>query len=244
MTRTRPDRTVVKSAIASMTARRSRTTPPTSFAVSAVTLATWPVIVQTGRGAPVGAMMALRELVLLLVALVVVTLSTASTRYVPTPPFSVYHDADSSSSNSCKNSKAMVPPLPVSKQVRELTTTATALVALVAEEPMLDPGSVVQPAALPPGAVGTRTGTTKVEPRPLVRPAARHLGLVTAAIVIVEVAAVTTGSQLLTLTMVVEMLMVEALLRLAPPLGTRLLQLLQLIQALTRAMVPMALPRA
>jgi hypothetical protein len=148
-------------------------------------------------------------------------------------------DADFSSSNSCKNSTALVPPPPVLKQARELTTMAT---VLVAEEPMLDPGSAAQLVALPLGAVGTRMGTTKVEPRPPVRLAARRRGLATVAIVIVEPAAGTTGSKL-TLTTVAEILTVEVLLRLAPLLGTKLLRLLQLTQALMRLMVPMALLR-
>jgi len=80
MTRTRPARTVVKLAIASMTVPRSRTTLRTSFVVSAVTPVIWPAIVRTDRGVPAGAMTVQQALVLLPAALAVVTLLTASTR--------------------------------------------------------------------------------------------------------------------------------------------------------------------
>lgn len=83
MTRTKPARTAVRSAIANMIALRSRTTPPTLSAVSAVTLVTWLGIVLTGRGVQAGEMMVpvLPAPLVVLAALVAAMPWTASTRY-------------------------------------------------------------------------------------------------------------------------------------------------------------------
>jgi len=145
-----------------------------------------------------------------------------------------------STSNSCKNSEALVPPRPVLRLALEPITTE---IALLAGDPMPDLGSVVQPPAVPPlGAVGTRIGIKKVEARLLVHPvllAARHRGLGTAVTAIVEAVAAITGTAQ-TRTTVAATLMAEVLLLQAPLLGTKPLRLLQLTRVLTQATVPMA----
>jgi len=75
-------RIVARLGTASMTARRSRIIQPTSSAASAVMLATWLVTVPTGREALAGGMTAPRALALQAALVGVITLSTASTRYV------------------------------------------------------------------------------------------------------------------------------------------------------------------
>ena len=65
MTRIRLARTADKLAIVNMIVPRSRTSPPTSSAVSVVTQVTWLETVPTDREVPVGAMMVLWEAALL-----------------------------------------------------------------------------------------------------------------------------------------------------------------------------------
>lgn len=83
-TRTRPARTAVKSATASTTAPRDKTTLPALFAVSVATQDTWPEIVPTARRVPAGVTMAAPPVADLPVALEAEMPSTASTTYVTT----------------------------------------------------------------------------------------------------------------------------------------------------------------
>jgi hypothetical protein len=69
--RTKLARTVVKSVTASLIALNNETSPPTSSAVSVVTLATWREIVQIGKKAPTGVQ---HQALLVLVALQLVAL--------------------------------------------------------------------------------------------------------------------------------------------------------------------------
>lgn len=140
-----------------------------------------------------------------------------------------------------------MPLPPVSRQARDLSTMAAVvepvvLLAPAPAVPMPDPGSAAQLAVLLPGAVGT-IGTMKVERRLLGLLAALHRGLVTAVTAIVEAVVVTSGMGV-TLITAVEILTVEALLRLAPLLGTRPPRLRQLTRVLTQAATaPMVLLR-
>lgn len=91
--RTRPARTVVRSATGSTTAQSSVTSLPTLFVVSAETLATWQEIVRTDSVARIGAMahqlqvdQAVRQVVQLPAELALAMLSIASTRYVLLQP--------------------------------------------------------------------------------------------------------------------------------------------------------------
>lgn len=136
-----------------------------------------------------------------------------------------------------------MPLPPVSRQARGHSTMVVVVEPVVLPAlavPMPDPGSAAQLAVLLPGAVGT-IGTTKVERRLLGLLAVLHRGLVTAATAIVEAVVVTSGMEV-TLITVVEIPTVEALLRLAPLLGTSPPRLRQLTQVLTQAATaPMAL---
>lgn len=96
-------------------------------------------------------------------------------------------------SNSCKNLVELAPPQPALKQALDLTTTP----ALVAEETQHGPGSVVRLAVLPPGALGTQTGTMRAVAvaHPLAHQGVLRLGLVIGVTVTVEVVAVTTEKE-------------------------------------------------
>jgi hypothetical protein len=82
MMRTRRARTAVRLGIASTIVPRSRTTLPTSSAVSAVMPVTWPAIAQTDSGALAGAMTVQWVLGLGVVLAEVAMLLIASMRYV------------------------------------------------------------------------------------------------------------------------------------------------------------------
>jgi hypothetical protein len=116
--RTKLARTVVKSVTASLIALNNETSPPTSSAVSVVTLGTWREIVQIGKKAPTGVQhQALLVLVALqLVALVLEMPLTENTRWVTQSRISMC--IANFYSNLCKNSLAvrlLVPLLNVSR---------------------------------------------------------------------------------------------------------------------------------
>ncbi|KAK2017815.1 hypothetical protein LZ32DRAFT_418692 [Colletotrichum eremochloae] len=143
MTKTRPARTAVRSAIASTTVLSDKTTLPASSAVSVATLDTWPEIAPTDRRVLAGATTVPAAVEVLPAALEAETPSTAST------------------SNLCKNS-AVVPPavLPPHVSKPALVPTTTALVPVVAAAAVAvkrGPGSAALPAVRLPGVVVTTT---------------------------------------------------------------------------------------
>ncbi|KAI1501070.1 hypothetical protein F5X99DRAFT_212106 [Biscogniauxia marginata] len=155
--RTRPARTVARSAIASMIAQRSKTSPPTSFVACVETLAIWPAIVPIDRKALAGAMMDLVPLV-------------ASAEEMP---------LTANMSNSCKNLVAgLADSLPGLKLVlADLTTTAAAMRSL---------GNVDQLALLLLGDLATTTMVMK-KAAAMVAAAPLHGVTVTEVVIAVEV---------------------------------------------------------
>ncbi|KAH9237020.1 hypothetical protein K456DRAFT_1488703 [Colletotrichum gloeosporioides 23] len=195
--RNQPARTAVKSATASTTAPRDKTTLPASFAVSVATQDTWPEIVPTARRVPAGVTMAAPPVADLPVVLEAEMPSTAST------------------SNSCKNSAAVPPAVPLLRASRPaLARTITAPAAT------RSPGNVVPLVVLLPGAAVTTTRETIVTATVVVAAAAALLlGLVTVAAAVmntVETAATATTARATVASPLVPLPV--------PPLGINLLE--------------------